>query len=113
MSGYAIRGTTPDYVLTLDGVDLTGKTVYVTIKQTGTNELTLTGERLTVATDEHGSAIAFSLTQQDTLNMSVGQADVQVKFIDANGHVESSDTATIRIGRALLERVIEYADGAH
>lgn len=112
MSG-AIRGTTPDYVLKLDGVDLTGKTVYVTIKQSGGQELTLTGERLTVTTDEHGSAIAFELTQQDTLSLSVGQADVQVKIIDADGHVDASDIANIRINRALLERVIEYADGAH
>ena len=74
-----IRGTTPDYVLTLDGVDLTDQTVYVTIGQ-GKARLTKTGDELTVTVDQTGSAIAFSLSQEDTLGLSAGSASVQVRF---------------------------------
>lgn len=104
-----IRGTTPDYVLTLDGVDLTGQTVYVTIGQ-GKTRLTKTGDELSVSVDETGSAIAFSLTQQDTLGLSAGSASVQVRFIDESGIAQATEKAAINVEDVLLERVIAYAD---
>lgn len=104
-----IRGTTPDYVLTLPGIDLTGMTVYVTIEQKG-REITLTGDALTVASDGEDSTIAFMLTQAQTLTFAEGQALVQAKFIDATGNVGATKIGRLTIDRALLERVIEYAD---
>lgn len=104
-----IRGTTPDYVLTLDGVDLSNQTVYVTIGQ-GKTRLTKTGDELSVSVDETGSAIAFSLTQQDTLGLSAGSASVQVRFIDAEGVAQATEKAALTIEDVLLERVIAYAD---
>lgn len=104
-----IRGTTPDYVLTLDGVDLSNQTVYVTIGQ-GKTRLTKTGDELSVSVDETGSAIAFSLTQQDTLGLSAGSASVQVRFIDAEGVAQATEKAPLTIDDVLLERVIAYAD---
>ena len=104
-----IRGTTPDFVLQLSGYSLTGKTVYVTFEQSG-RKMTLTGDRLSIAVDASGSTIAFVLTQEDTLTLKEGAASVQVKAIDATGHVEATDIATLQIDRALLERVIKYAD---
>ena len=52
-----IRGTTPDYVLTLPGIDLDGMTVYVTIEQKD-REITLSGDELTVVSDGEDSTIA-------------------------------------------------------
>lgn len=104
-----IRGTTPDYVLTLDGVDLSDKTVYVTIAQSN-KKLTLTGEQLSVTVTAEGSEIAFTLSQEDTLKLSIGEATVQVRFIDGNGHAEATEIASLTVKRVLLERVIEYAD---
>ena len=101
-----IRGTTPDYVLTVDA-DLTGKTVYVTISQLRT-KLTLTGDDLSIAKDESGSTIAIRLTQQQTLGLAVGKAEVQVKYIDEQGVVRATDIQPITVDRALLERVVEY-----
>lgn len=104
-----IRGTTPDYVLTLDGVDLSNKTVYVTIAQ-GNKKLTLTGEQLSVTVTADGSEIAFTLSQEDTLKLSIGEATVQVRFIDETGHAEATEIVSLTVKRVLLERVIEYAD---
>lgn len=106
-----IRGTTPDYVLTLDGVDLTGQTVYVTIGQ-GKARLTKTGDELSVSVDDTGSAIAFSLSQEDTLGLSAGSASVQVRFIDSDGAAQATEKAVLNIEDVLLEKVIEYADGS-
>lgn len=104
-----IRGTTPDYVLTLDGVDLSDQTVYVTIAQ-GNKKLTLAGDRLSITATVDGSEIAFTLTQEDTLGLTVGGATVQVRFIDKNGHAEATDIASLIVRQVLLEDVIEYAD---
>lgn len=105
-----IRGTTPDYVLTLDGVDLSDKTVYVTIRQGHNKQLTKSGSELSVAVDESGSTIAFALTQEDTLGLIVGSASIQVRFIGADGVAWATKTAPLYVEKVLLERVIEYAD---
>lgn len=105
----AVRGTTPDYTLTLAGYDMTGQKPYVSIRQ-GSTLLNLTGSRLSVAVDESGSEIAFSLTQQETLRFKVGAAEVQVKTIDEGGSVKATGKAKLIIEDALLERVIAYAD---
>ena len=60
--------------------------------------------------DEHGSEIAFMLSQQETLNLSVGSASVQVRFIDADGIARATEKATLTIDDVLLERVIKYVD---
>lgn len=105
----AVRGTTPDYVLTLEGYDLSGKTVFVTLAQGGIKN-TLTGDRLTIVANEDGSTVAFSLSQAETLRLRAGDAEVQLKCIDERGHVDASGTGRLTIDRALLEREIAYAD---
>lgn len=105
----AVRGTTPDYVLTLDGYDLTGKKVYVTLAQGG-QKTTLTGDRLTVVVRQGGSTVAFALTQAETLGLKAGDAEVQLKCIDSAGNVDASGIGRLAIDRALLEREISYAD---
>lgn len=104
-----IRGTTPDYILTIDGYDLSDKTVFVTISQNG-QKLTKTNSELSIATDESGSTIAFVLSQRDTLRLKVGSAEVQVRFIDADGTAWATEIATLTVSKVLLERVIEYGN---
>lgn len=104
-----IRGTTPDYILTIDGYDLSGKTVFVTISQNG-QKLTKTNSELSIATDESGSTIAFILSRRDTLRLKVGSAEVQVRFIDAGGTAWATEIATLTVSKVLLERVIEYGN---
>ena len=102
------RGTTPDFVLTIPGVDLTDKTVFVTFEQ-DYREITKTGDELAVEYGDDTSTISVSLTQQETLGLKKGKADVQVRFIDREGHAEATDKKAVTIDDVLLERVIEYA----
>lgn len=103
----AVRGTTPDYILQIEDYDLTGKTVYVTLAQMR-DTVTLTGDRLSIATDGSGSTVAFSLTQEDTLAFSPGTVAVQLKAISEDGNVDATEIAQIVIDKALLGRVISY-----
>lgn len=108
MAADMVRGTTPDFILTLRGVDLSNKTVYVTLSQ-DEHQTTKSNNKLRIEVDEAGSTIAFSLTQIETLDLKVGKAEVQVKFIDENGYVVATNIASVNVTRALLERVIKYA----
>lgn len=105
-----IRGTTPDFILEIEGYDLTGMTVYVTISQ-GFVKLTKSNDDLDIRVNGGNSEIWLSLTQADTLALRVGSADVQVRMIDRDGHADATETATVNISRVLLEGVIRY-DGA-
>ena len=55
------RGTTPDYILTVAGYDLTACDVYVTLAQF-VQEITFTGVRLDISYDSEtqASSIVFS-----------------------------------------------------
>lgn len=101
-----IRGTTPDYILTVDA-DLSDKTVYVTISQLRTR-LTLTGDDLSIATDESESTIAFRLTQKQTLGLAVWKAEIQVAVVGSDGTRRDTNIAPINIDRTLLDRVVDY-----
>lgn len=104
-----IRGTTPTYTLTIEGHDLTDKTVYVTLK-IGKNLMTLTNDRLSVvySQQQDKSLVEFTLTQEETLSFKVGTGDVQVRFINSHGTASATDIGKIEIDKVLLERVIEY-----
>lgn len=106
----AIRGTTPDYILTVKGVDLRGMSVIVTIRQ-GNRELDKGTGDLLITSDGTDSVIALTLSQEDTLYLQEGAAAVQVKFIDVENVARGTDIQTINVNRALYERVIEYAAG--
>ena len=101
-----IRGTTPDYILNVNA-DLSDKTVFVTISQLRTR-LTLTGDDLSISVSGGASTIAIRLTQQQTLGLAVGRAEIQVKFIGSDGTTQATDIKPITVDRALLERVVEY-----
>lgn len=111
-----IRGTTPDFILEIPEWDLTDKTVFVTLSQ-GTRKITKTNGDLDIRVvseevDEQTritTEIAMSLTQEDTLKLTVGGGEIQVRFIDEEGNAEATDIAAVNISRVLLEGVIRYA----
>lgn len=111
----AVRGTTPDYVLTIEGYDLTDKTVFVTFAQ-GRNRFTKGNDDIEITTSTDvvdsveitTSAIALTLTQQDTLFLKAGSVSIQVKWIDSDGKVLATNIAVAEISQALLERVVAY-----
>lgn len=102
------RGTTPTISLAVQGCDLTGCTIYATLKQ-GTTIITKTGNDLTVlpATDHTG--VTFDLTQTDTLKLKPGKAAVQIRWIDSNGIALATDISEIDVTPILLEGEISYA----
>ena len=104
------QGTTPAYTLTISGYDLTDKTVFVAIKERG-KMLVLSGNRLSIAYDDGTSAIVFSLTQEETLALPTGQAEVQVRFIDSQGTAKATDIKAITVERILQPGVIAYEGG--
>lgn len=98
------RGTTPAIVLTVD-MDLTGWTVYVTLKKGG-KELTLLNDALTMEYQNSKTTIAFSLSQQQTLDFSVGTCEVQVRAVH-DGTAIATDIQSLDVGRILKEGVID------
>lgn len=98
------RGTTPAIVLTVD-MDITAYTVYVTLKS-HSKVLTITNDDLTMDYADQKTTIAFSLTQQQTLDFSVGTCEVQVRAIH-DGTAIATDIQTLDVGRILKEGVID------
>lgn len=105
-----IRGTTPALTLTIPngkGLDLTqAEAVYVTLRKRE-KTVTLTGEALTVKP----LAVTFRLSQEDSLALSTGEAEVQINWTyrDAvSGTLCRGATVAqrIHIGEQLLEEVI-------
>lgn len=109
------RGTTPDYILTIPGYDLSECAVYVTIAQSGA-KVTLSGDRLDITAEapdeETGAAgetrVAFRLTQEETLGLRAGRASVQARWIDERGTALATEIGMIDIMPVLLEEVIEH-----
>ena len=104
------RGTTPTITLTVDA-DLTGWTVYATFKSGG-KQLTFENDRMemTYTPGSQGAtgktAIEITLTQQETLSLGVGNAEVQVRAIH-DGTAIATDIQAVDVGRIIKEGVID------
>ncbi len=110
------RGSTRVATLNVP-VDFTGCTVFVTIDQNGTQVTKKSNENgieITKHYDDNGefdySTVAVYLTQEDTLSLEVGQADIQVRWVNYLGQADVSSIGTITLDRVLLERVIAYGE---
>lgn len=114
-----IRGTTPVLSLEVEGENFEGCRVFVTIDQAGnqvtkdtsTNDVII--EPLYAEDDEEqveriGSIVEVYLSQDDTLELGVGSASVQIRWIDRNGSAFASDIETVNFERVLLEEVIGW-----
>ena len=102
------QGTTPSYIVTVDGYDLTNMAVFVTLKDKYGHLVTKTNDKLSIVLSENNSVIAFRLTQQETFTLSVGEIEIQVRFIDENNIAYATDIATVSNLNVLLKKVIEY-----
>lgn len=109
-----INYTTPTISLTVEGVDLTGQDVYVTLEQ-GSKELTKSGSDLNITTETHDSVtdtnISFALTQEESATFKFNLAvSVQVNWISASGVRAATEIKGISVMRNLLDEVIEYGN---
>lgn len=104
------RGTTPEYLITIPGKNLTGMTVEVDITQ-GCAMITKAGDELSMSGTSSGTTIAFRLTQEETLAMKPGKARVQVRFINSQGIAEATSIGQINVDPILRDGRIEYEGG--
>ena len=112
------RGSTPLITLSVEGEEFKNSTVIVTIDQDGTQvtkSSTGSDVRLTKVYDEDTgdflrTDITVYLSQADTLKLDVGQARVQIRWIDILGYAYVSEVSTVNLEEVLLEREIEYGE---
>lgn len=109
-----INYTTPTISLTVEGVDLSGMDVYVSLEQ-GQKELTKTGDSLIIepiiGDETTDTSIVFTLTQEESASFDFGKSvSVQVNFINSSGARDATEIKTIGVMRNLLDEVIEYGD---
>lgn len=109
-----IRYTTPAIRLSVKGADLTGKNVYVSLKQ-GDLKMLKTGSDLTVSVatvdDRPVTTIALSLTQEESSVFKYGvSVDVQVNWISSDGIRGGTGIKQISVKQNLLDSVISYED---
>lgn len=107
------RGTTPARALTIEGIDLTGYSYEVAIKQ-GTVLIIKEDKDCDLSVTAEGetptSTINFSLTQEETLRLSAkGEVKLQVRYIDEGGIAGATSIATESVSGILRDGVINYA----
>ena len=101
------QGTTPYLQVAIEGCDLSeAEVIVVTIEQDRTQMLNLTGERITVVSDEEGSVVTAHLTQEETLGLRKGFAELQIRWKDQYGESFETDIIQVNIQRALYKGVI-------
>lgn len=99
------RGTTPTIYCYVKGADLSGKNVYATIKQGGT-EITIIDPQCT-STDT-GCTLVFTLSQEQTLKLKKSKANIQLRWINPDGIAAATPIKDLIIDQILKEGEIEY-----
>ena len=110
------QGTTPTLKLVVTE-DITQCTVYITFRDvkygtvyTWTNhDPEFLGMHLD--NDERETEIRLRLTQAETLALSRGCIEIQVRFIDAEGIANATDIGRVENLEALYKQEIKYAEG--
>lgn len=97
-----IRYTTPTYLFSIAGVDLTGMEVFVTFSQNGR---TLTVEDPIIEVDESGTVISCELTQEQSAAFHQGDVRVQINWVDPVGKRDATIVKTIPVLSQLLQEV--------
>lgn len=101
------QGTTPYLQVAIEGYDMSDAVlVHVTIEQVAGKNLYLTGDRVTVEAGEEGSVVTAHLTQEETLGLKKGFAELQVRWKDQYGETYTIEPITVNILRALYKGVI-------
>ena len=104
------QGTTPSFELLIAGHDLTAAAVFVTL-ESGTKQLTLTGDRLEITYDsgEDKTTIGFGFSQEETFKLPTGTMKVQVRWVDENDEAWVTEEGQLNVNSVLLKKVISRA----
>ena len=107
------QGTTPTLTFKVPGWDLTDKTVFVSIidkngkiitKTIGSPDITYDDE----TQGEEYSLLICQLTQRETLCLTDGHAECQIRFIDSNGLAYATKKAPVTIEDVIYKVVIAH-----
>ena len=98
------RYSTPTIDVILEGQDVTGQRVDVTIEQ---RDKLLTFEDATKALVGEDTVISIPLSQAQTGGLAEGTAEVQVDIFDGVGHRVPTTIGTIEVERTLRAEVVD------
>lgn len=104
------RYTTPTQELTVQGIDLTGKDVYVTYKQ---RCRLVTIDDPTVSYDEEtgDTALVVNLTQLQTAMFNADdKVRIQVNWVDQDGMRNATVVRDISVTQNLLQEELTYGE---
>lgn len=104
------QGTTPTFLLTIAGYDLTDAAVFVTLEN-GSKQITLSGQRLTVTCEAETTSIIFGFSQEETFRLPTGTMKCQVRWVDAMGDAYVTEAVNLTVEGVLLKKVISYEAG--
>lgn len=104
------QGTTPALVLRVKDKDLTGATVFASIKD-NTQIVTKTGDDLLIVKDDDDTLVTVTLTQAETLKLDEGDAEIQVRYITSDGIAFATKKARLTVNDVIYKSVIEYEEG--
>lgn len=102
------QGTTHILTLEVEDVDLTGKTVQVSLRTVTGKLIEKTNPDLYIGSITNGSAIAITLSQEETLALPHGPIRIQVRWIDENGNAGVSDVGYVDVQGILTDNMITY-----
>ena len=109
-----INYTTPTIKLIVEGVDITGKDIYVTLEQRCVklikkgSDLIVEAETIEQNTD---TIITFVLTQEESARFDFNKnVYIQVNWIASNGVRAATEIKAIGVMKNLLDEVISYGD---
>lgn len=99
-----VQATTPTFVLTLpDTVDLSqAANIYFSLRQKNVL-IEKTGDDLTV----DGQTVSVYLSQEETLQIVSGAAQIQLNWTYANGSRACSNIVSVQVSENLLKEVVE------
>lgn len=103
------QGTTPALVLRVKNKDLTEATVFASIKD-GNHIITKTGEDLIIAKDSDDTLVTVTLTQSETMKLDKGVAEMQIRYITADGNAYATTKARVTVNDVIYKSIIEYEE---
>lgn len=95
------RYTTPTHTLTVEGVDLTNASIWVTYEGADGNTFTVTDMDVTLEGDN--TVLEVTLTEEQTASLATGNARVQVNWTNG-GRRAATVIRTVKVTENLLEK---------
>ena len=102
-----LQGTTPTLLIPIAGEDWTQCTVYLAIEMRG-KVINRKSDTLLVSYAEGTTTIAVLFSQEETLQMTPGEANGEVKAISSDGNTMGTYTFHFKVLRTLIPFVVTF-----